>query len=312
MPIITVTLNPCIDKTFWVERLVPEVKLSAKDVRLYPGGGGINVARAICRLGGDALALWSCGGSVGEVLARLLDLESVPHHPLCILDSVRENLIVTDASSGQQYRFGMPGPELTLDEREAWLLHVRKAASSTKYAVISGSPSHNAPIEWYGELIQEMKRKARVVVDARGEALVKAADIGVYLVKPSLREIEELTGRQLPEDDQIGQAARSLIQRGAAEVILVSLGRGGALLATAELTGRFSAPTVPVRSTVGAGDSMVGGLIVALEQGLALADAARFGVAAAAASVMREGTELCHRDDTDRLFPQVRCQEVRW
>jgi 6-phosphofructokinase 2 len=101
MPFITVTLNPCIDKHFWVERLVPEVKLSARDVRLYPGGGGINVARAICRLGGDAQALWSCGGSVGEVLARLLDLENVPHDPLCILDSVRENVIVTDASSGQ-------------------------------------------------------------------------------------------------------------------------------------------------------------------------------------------------------------------
>jgi 6-phosphofructokinase 2 len=311
MPFITVTLNPCIDRHFLVERLMPEVKLSARDVRLYPGGGGINVARAVRRLGGDALALWSCGGSVGEVLAHLLDLENVPHDPLCIRDSVRENLIVTDASSGQQYRFGMPGPELTPDEREAWLLHVRKAPSSPEYAVISGGLPHNAPVEWYGELIREMKRKARVVVDAKGAALVKATDIGVYLVKPSLREIEELTGRRLLEDDQIEQAARGLIQRGAAEAILVSLGRGGALLATAELTVHFSAPTVPVRSAVGAGDSMVGGLVLSLAQGRSLSDAARFGVAAAAAAVMREGTELCHRDDADRLFAQVRCEEVR-
>jgi 6-phosphofructokinase 2 len=148
MPVVTVTLNPSIDKSFWVERLVPDRKLSARDVRRYPGGGGINVARAICRLGGEALALWSCGGNVGDMLTRLLDSENIPHDPVRIQDSVRENLIITDASTGQQYRFGMLGPELTAEEREAWLHHIRRQASSADYAVISGS--HRTMCPWSG------------------------------------------------------------------------------------------------------------------------------------------------------------------
>lgn len=310
MTVVTVTLNPCIDKTFSVERVVPDRKLAAENVREYPGGGGINVARVITRLGGDARALWSCGGDTGRRLARLLDAENVPHEPIPIEGEVRENLIATDASSGEQYRFGMPGPLLTDGERAHWVECLQQLPSSARYVVFSGSLPGGMPAEWYGDLLRAVPSGTRVVVDTKRDALRRALQAGVYLIKPNARELGEATGRELSDDEQIERAAREIVERGGAEVVIVSLGRGGALLVTADGIERFSAPSVPVRSKVGAGDSLVGGLVTALDQGRRLEEAASLGVAAGAAAFMTEGTELCRREDTERLARSVRRQEL--
>lgn len=302
MAVVTVTLNPCIDKTFSVPRVVPERKLLGRDVREYPGGGGINVARVVTRLGGDARALWSRGGATGDLLGRLLDAEDVPHTPIPIQGSVRENLIVTDASTGEQYRFGMPGPSLSEEERARWLDRMRAVPPSVGYVVVSGSLPGATSADFFVELLRAAPRGARLVVDTKREVLRRALDVGVYLVKPNRGELEEVAGRELVDDQQLEQAASEIVARGGAEVVLVSLGRGGALLATAGGVERIHAPSVPARSKVGAGDSTVGGLVTALERGLPLAEAARFGVAAGSAAVMNEGTELCRREDVERLF----------
>lgn len=253
MKIVTVTLNPCIDKTFSVERVVANRKLEGQDVQEYPGGGGINVARVITRLCSEAQALWSCGGDTGNRVARLLDSEHV---------------------------------------------------------VFSGSLPGAMSAEWYGELLCAVRRGPRVIVDAKRATLRRALDSGVYLVKPNVRELGEVVGRELAQDIAIEQAARELVAAGCAEVVLVSLGRGGAILVTADRLEHFSAPSVPTRSRVGAGDSMVGGLTAALVQKRTLDDAVRFGVAAGAAAVMNNGTELCRREDVERLYHSVRRQEA--
>lgn len=310
MNIVTVSLNPCIDKTFSVERVVADRKLSGHDVREYPGGGGINVARAIGRLGGDAQALWSRGGDVGGRLARLLDAEQIPHAPVSIEGEVRENLIVSDRSTGDQYRFGMPGPLFSDEERSRWIESVRELPASVEYVVFSGSLPDLVPSEWYGELLGAVPPGPRIIVDTKRAALRRALDRGVYLVKPNVRELGEVLGRELAHDTEIEEAARELVADGGTEVVVVSLGRGGAMLVTPDRTERFSAPSVPVRSRVGAGDSMVGAIAVALVQRRSLDEAVRFGVAAGAAAVMREGTELCAREDVERLYPNVRRQEA--
>lgn len=310
MDIVTVTLNPCVDKTFAVDRVVPDRKLTASEVHQYPGGGGLNVARAVAKLGDNTMALWSCGGTTGQRLAELLDHENISHSPVSIQENVRENLIVTDRSSNQQYRFGMQGPTLSDSERRLWQKCLREHAASARYVIFSGSLPGTVPASWYRELIRDLPTGTRVIVDTKQEALRAALSANVYLIKPNAYELEQIAERELRDDSQIIKAGQALIQLGQTEVVLVSLGRGGALLVTEESSLRIAAPAVPMRSKVGAGDSMVGGLVSALAQRRPIDEAARFAVAAGAAAVMTEGTELCRREDAEHLFTRIYSQEV--
>lgn len=304
MRVVTVTLNPCVDKSFSVPRVIPNRKLAGRDVRLDPGGGGLNVARVITRLGGEVRALWSCGGSTGELITQMLAGEGVAHEPVPIAKPVRENLIIEDSSSGEQYRFGLPGPALSEAERGEWLAHVRER--SPAYLVVSGSLPPGVSVDWYAELLGAAASETRVIVDTKHEALARALELGVYLIKPNCNELAELVGDELDDDEGIEAAAAEIIQSGGAEVVLVSLGRAGALLVTADHPPeRFTAPSVPLRSKVGAGDSLVGGLVAALSRGEPLRDAVAWGIAAGAATVMTEGTKLCRREDVERLYPRV-------
>lgn len=299
------TLNPCIDKTFSVERVAPEHKLQAREVRQYPGGGGLNVARAITKLGGRARALWSCGGTTGELLRELLAEEGVAETGVPVEGDVRENLIVTETASGQQYRFGMPGPELAEGDRARWRDVLEGLDPAPDYVVFSGSRPPGAPAAWYGELVRLLPDATRVVVDTKKDALAEALEAGVFLVKPNVRELGEVLDRELEDDDAIERAASELVGRGAAEVVLVSLGRAGAMLVTAEGSERLFAPTVRTRSRVGAGDSTVAGCVLALARGRGLHDAVQYGMAAGAATAMTPGTGLCRREDTERLHAHV-------
>ncbi|MFO7561515.1 MAG: 1-phosphofructokinase family hexose kinase [Enhygromyxa sp.] len=305
MSVVTATLNPCVDKSCVVARVVPNRKLSAHGVRHDPGGGGLNVARVIVRLDGQVRALWTCGGSTGERLAAMLEAEGVAHQPVRIADEIRENLIVEDRSSKEQYRFGMPGPALSEAERGEWLTQLRELSPAPAYLVVSGSLPPGVPIDGFAELLAAIPREVRIVVDSKREALARAVDLGVYLIKPNASELAELFGEELDDEFDVEAAGREIVEGGGAEVVLVSLGRGGALLISAEGTQRFSAPEVPLRSKVGAGDSLVGGLVAGLDRGEALADAVARGVAAGAAAVMTPGTELCRREDVERLYPRV-------
>ncbi|WOX05618.1 1-phosphofructokinase family hexose kinase [Microbulbifer pacificus] len=302
MTIVTITLNPCIDKTVSVAQILPNCKLTCSDIGAYPGGGGLNVARVITRLGIDVSAYWTCGGENGRRLGQFLDNEKVRHLPIPIAESVRENLIVQEASSGNLFRFGMPGPLLSATERAQWLAQVRQIPPATQYVVFSGSLPEGIAPEWYSELLRMVPAGIRVVVDTKMAALRHALDVGVYLIKPNVRELEELVGRELTDDAAIEQAVREIIDRRGAEVVILSLGRAGVMLATRDGLERISAPSVHLRSKVGAGDAVVGGLLSALSRGMTLLEAAKFGVAAGAAAVMTEGTELCRSEDAELLF----------
>jgi len=303
--IVTLTVNPVIDKSSSIERVQPEIKLRCGPPTFDPGGGGINVARAIQTLGGEALAMWTCGGWTGEMLMALLEQEGIPQQTIPIEGLVRENLIVFEESTSLQYRFGMPGPELSEGETARILDCVADLDPVPDYFVASGSLPSGAGSDFYFQIAERVPKPCRVIVDTGGEALREAIRAGVFLVKPNLRELAQITGEPLDDDAAITRAARQLIDRHEVEAVVVSLGSGGAMLVTGGDTVQYRSPTVPIQSKVGAGDSTVAGIVLRLAQGRPIDDAVRFGVSAGAAAVMTAGTKLCRREDTERLYQQM-------
>ena len=300
-PVVTMTVNPSVDKSVSVDQVVPERKLRCDRPVLEPGGGGINVARVLRELGVAASAHWTRGGPTGARLETLLDEVGVEHHPLAIEDETRENLIVIERATGQQFRFGTPGPVLTARELHALEARVASLDPATPFLVLSGSLPEGVPDDTYARLTRAAPPGCRVVLDTSGAALQRGLDAPVFLVKPNIRELGQLAGRPIEDDDQVRDVAHRLIRTGSVAVVVTSLGAGGAMATTADEHWYVRAPTVKIRSAVGAGDSTVGGIVAALAGGRPLQEAIRYGVAAGAAAVKTDGTQLCRRADVERL-----------
>ena len=300
--IVTLTMNPALDIATSTDRVVPTHKLRCAPPRYDPGGGGINVARAVHALGGDTAAIFPVGGPAGEMIHHLLDQEGVRHHPIAIAGFTRESLAVEDRQSGEQFRFILPGPEVSDADQERCLDQLSAAAAAADFIVASGSLPLGVPEDFYSrvaDLAQKLGR--RLVLDTSGAAL-KQAGHGIYLLKPSLRELQDLAGAEIRTECEQEQAAREVIAQGRSEIVVLSLGAEGALLVTAEECDRFAAIPVEARSTVGAGDSMLAGIVLGLSRALPLRKAVRFGLAAGAAALLGSGTQLCQRSDVERLY----------
>lgn len=304
--IVTVTANPSVDASSEVGRVVPEDKLRASRPHREPGGGGINVARAGRRLGADAIAVHTRGGASGATLERMLQEEGVETHVVEVAGDTRENITFAETATDQQFRFVMPGPELSADDWQRCRDAVTALDPLPSWAVVSGSLPPGLPPDAYTDLVRDLQDGgARVIVDTSGAALRATLDAGVALIKPNLGELSRLMGRDLGDDTLLAEAVDELLD-GGTQAVVVSLGAGGAYVAGRDVPGQHvRSPTVPIRSKVGAGDSMVAGITVALARGDDLVEAARFGVAAGAAAVMTPGSELCRRDDTEKLYQQI-------
>ena len=309
--IVTLTLNPALDLSTSVERLIPGHKLRCGEPRRDPGGGGVNVARVITRLGGAVTAVYPVGGPSGAMLQRLLRHEGVTSHVVLTRQDTRENFHVFEEATKQQYRFTLPGPLLS---RSAWQRCRSAVLSGTrrpKFIVCSGSLPRGAPADAYARLASHGKRiGAQLVIDGSGPALRAALKEGVYLVKPSLSELRQLTGRNLDTEASWTEACHQFVTAGAAHMIALTLGERGALLVTREQTLRAKAVEIPVMTTIGAGDSFLAALVWSLMQERPLADALRMAVAAGAGALLGSGTGLCQRKDIERLAPQVQIEEL--
>lgn len=305
--ILTVTVNPSFDSTATVSRVEADRKIRCKEVVEHPGGGGINVARAIGILGGRAAALWTMGGLFGTGIRQLLDAEGVEHLPIEIGGHNRQGFAVIEEDSGRHYRFSTPGPVISHEELERLAAMVE--SRSYEILVLSGGLPPSVDPDFYPHLASiAAAKEARVVLDTHGDPLrATLTDGNVYLVKPNYRELAEAVGVHPEEGDfDVVSASRDLVGRGQASVVVTSLGAAGVLFATPEGVLRIAAPTVPIRSKIGAGDSTVGGIVYRLNQGHELIAAVRFGVACGAAAVMTPGTELCQRDDSERLVDEIK------
>ena len=303
--IVTLTLNPSVDGAAEAEVVRPIHKIRTSDERYDPGGGGINVARVVQELGGTTLAVYLAGGATGGVLDDLLDAAAIPRRRVPIQDHTRISHAIYERSSGQEYRFVPAGPLVQESEWEAFLAMLEDL--DCDYLVASGSLPRGVPDDLYAAIADLARRKgARLVLDTSGSALRAGLARGVHLVKPSLGELETLVDRKLIDRASQEEAARELVGSGAAELVALTLGRDGALLATSQGALRLAAPDVVARSAVGAGDSFVAAMTLGLAQGRQPEDAFAYGMAAGAAAVLSAGTGLCRREDVERLYDEMR------
>ena len=305
MPCIaTLTLNPTIDLSTAVAHVEPTRKLRCSLPHYDPGGGGINVARVVRALGGDSVAVYPAGGLFGDMLERTLGALGQPQRRVPIAGETRESFTVDESVSGLQYRFVLPGPTLAGAEQQACLDAIAALQPRPDYLVLSGSFPPGVEVGFFDRVL-ELARSlgVRLAFDCSGEALQYAASRGgIHLLKPSLSELATLMGRPVDTAAEQDAALRALVAQGAAEIIVLSLGGEGAVLASQAGIERFPALSVPVRSAVGAGDSMVGAIALALARGVGLHDAVRYGIAAGSATIMLPGTELCRAEDVERLY----------
>jgi 6-phosphofructokinase 2 len=304
--IFTLTLNPTMVLSSSVPNVFPVHTLRCGAARTEPGGGGMNVSRAIKKLGGESIALHFCGGPTGDILRELLDEERIEHRPIAISGWTRQSVMILETATGQQYRFVMPGPTFTEEEWRGALEQIAELEAMPDLFVASGSLPPGVPDDFYGQLARTVRaRGSRLILDTSGHALAAAVEAGVFLIKPSLRELRTFAQVELVHEAEQEATVKAIIDSGACEAVVVSHGAAGVLFASRGRCERLRSPTVPVRSKVGAGDSMVAGIVLALARGHSLRDAVRFGIAAGAAAVMNDGTELCRREDAERLLDQV-------
>ena len=309
--IVTLTINPAIDIFVNVGRVESTRKLRCSPPKRDPGGGGINVARVVHRLGGAVTAIYPMGGQIGKLLQRLLEREGITSVVTPSHVETRENFTAYEEPTGEQYRFVLPGSPLHRAEWEAVLDKLATLSSRPKFVVASGSVPPGVPIDFFARVARHAKAfGAKAVIDTSGAALAAALDEGVTLIKPNLLELTDFVGAPLEREEDRIAACRKLAADGRAEMVALTLGEQGALLVTADQVWRALPLAIETVSTVGAGDSFLGGLVGALASGKSHEDAFRVAVAAASAAVLMPGTGLCQPEDVKRLLPQVKIREI--
>lgn len=309
--IVTLTINPAIDIFVNVDRVEPTHKVRCSPPKRDPGGGGINVARVAHRLGGSVAAIYPIGGAIGKLLQRLVEREGIESVVIPSHVETRENFMAYEESTGEQFRFVLPGSTLHRAEWEACLYKLAMLTEKPRFVVASGSIPPGVPSDFFALAAREAKKLgAKMVVDTSHSSLAPALEEGVMLIKPNQAELCAFVGRELHRDDEYLAACRKLIDEKRTETVALTLGENGALLVTAGQAWRAQGMNIDVVSTVGAGDSFLGGLVAALADGARLEDAFRMAVAAGSAAVMSPGTGLCREEDVRRLLPQVKISEV--
>ena len=304
MNILTLTMNPVLDKTVQADLVVPEKKTRCRNPVYAPGGGGINVSRAINKLGGKSTALFAAGGETGEKIQQLLKEEGVDYKVIDSGKNSRENLMVNDNKTGNLYRFVMPGNEM---KEEVWknvLDAIYNFSPKPDYLIASGSLPPGVPDDFYARVAKHARENdIRMVIDASGPPLRKALKEKLFLIKPNLREIKEILNKKSIDGMDLEDSVKEILGKEYCAVLIVSLGAKGALFASRDNDVEYIVPPVmPVKSAVGAGDSMIAGMMMGCVNGLWPEQAIRYGVAAGTAATMTSGTELCKKEDVEKIY----------
>ena len=306
--ITTVCMNPSFDKTASVEKLLSGGLNRLQDVRYDIGGKGLNVAVVLRRLKVDV----SCVGCVGETdeqtFMNMVRQEGLTFRYLRLPGKIRTNLKILDLETKNVTEFNEPGLHMDAVQQQEFLELLKAESVDSRYVVFSGRLPTGCADDMYRRCMAAVRGKD-CVLDAAGDALMMGLAENPYLIKPNLPELEGLMKRELKTLRAIRDAALELINKGAQNVI-VSMGKYGAAYTNGTHT--LFAPAIQVEacSTVGAGDAMVGGVLMGLSKGETLTDSLRYGVAAGSASVMTDGTQLINVSDFEAILPKVTIQEI--
>jgi 1-phosphofructokinase family hexose kinase len=308
--ILSLTLNPAVDKTVFVRELVPGAVNRASRSVLDPGGKGINVSRVVHRLGQPTIAFGFLAGNLGAIIARALDDEGVAHRFAWVAGETRLDVVVVDESRGTSLKLWDCGPRIARADLEALLADVRRWLPATRVLVVAGSVPPGVPRDVYARLVDDARTHGvRTILDADGETLRLGLSARPSLIKPNVAEAETLLGRRLPDVTSVAEAARELLGRGP-EAVVVSMGSRGAICASAAGVALAVPPPVQRRSTVGSGDSLVAGLAIGLASGWPLVDGLRLGTAAGAATAETQGTELGRTEEIEALEANVEIRSL--
>lgn len=303
--ITTLTVNPALDIYSKTKKLEPNEKLRCEKPLIDAGGGGVNVSRVIKRLGGESTAVYAKGGHTGKLFSDLLKKEGVKEEPVEITNDLRQNFAVTETSTGNLYRFGFPGASLHESEYEALLEKVGRCEKGG-FLVASGSLPPGAPPNFYARAAVISKTcRLKFVLDTSGKSYQGVLEQGAYLLKPNKSELRDITGQPAENMEEQKRALLDILKKYSVEIIVLSLGGEGALLATKGEVKHYPAPQVEHVSSIGAGDSMVAGLVYALSTGQPLKNAILYGLSCGSATIKSPGTELLKKEDVEVLYEQL-------
>ena len=301
--VFTLTVNPVVDKNTQVSALMPNDELPCTSPTYRAGGGGINVSQALKNLGGNSHAFFFKGGRTGQHLEDLMVHQGLNFTSIRITGQTRENLSIDEKATDLEYRFSLPGPQVREKEWQASLNSLRTNLSAGDYLVASGKLCKGMPTDYYVKVATIVKQqKGRFILDTSGDALIPSLKADIFLMKPNLSELGIICGTGQISYHFIKEKVQAFMGTHRCEVMVVSLGVRGALLVTDRLFVHIPAPTIAQRSRIGAGDSMVAGMIFSLNRGMDLTEMVRYGVACGAAATMREGTQLCIKTDVEDCY----------
>ena len=305
--ITTLCLNPSFDKTVEVDAMTVGGLHRVRRLRTDPGGKGSNVAAVLVRLGAQTRCLGLAGENGAAQYEAMLDQIGVPHGFLHMPGQVRTNLKIVSLDGAEVTEINEPGPEVNIKLLDSLIRLARDNCRGDDFIILTGSLPPGCSHDTYARVMRALP--VPCVLDASGETLRQSLKATPFLVKPNLQELSDQAGRPLKTREEIREAAHRMIAAGARNV-LVSMGAGGALLVNP--AGALFSPglRVPVSSTVGAGDAMTAGFVAGFVETGSFREAMRRGMAAGAASVMTDGTQLIRREDYDALLGKVEIQEV--
>ena len=315
--ILTVTLNPSVDHALFVDNLSLNDTNRVKHTERDAGGKGVNVARVAAEMGAEVLATGFLGGGPGAYVRHVLELQGVKNDFVEVSEETRINFSVEDGSNNPPTTFNEPGPTISAQEFEDLREHCRRMSARASWICLGGSLPPGVPVDAFKTSIADCRSSScSVVLDADGESLKHGLQGGPTFIKPNSKEAGRLIGRNLSTVDDCVEAARTFLRQlevvdaGREPIVIISRGADGAVLATGSHVLVGHTPIVEVNSTIGSGDSLIGGMLWAIESGKSLDEAFCWGLAAGAATAMTNGSEIARRPIVEKLFPQARVETI--